>query len=142
MGPKLTLCDTRRINLYPVGGQAPTKVPHAPARAEGGLQGGWDPSEARHLSAMPFHGHTSTLDRCVPLLVPHDLLSGWKSSAWRRSAPRRSRHSAIERSTACEPSQRWRSVGYGPWRSLPARGTRWSRDYWADNGSRTRLAPA
>jgi hypothetical protein len=30
------LCDTRRINLYPVGGQAPTKVPHAPARAEGG----------------------------------------------------------------------------------------------------------
>src|SRR5215470_9974380 len=31
--------------------RARTKIPHAPARAERGLQGGWDPSGRRRLSA-------------------------------------------------------------------------------------------
>src|ERR1700756_5719018 len=67
--------------LISVRGSSPYQGPSCTCEGGRGLQGGWDPSEARHLSAMPFHGHTSTLDRCVPLLVPQDLLSGWKSLA-------------------------------------------------------------
>jgi hypothetical protein len=42
-----------------------TKVPHASLRGQRGLQGGWDPSASRLLSAIHTHGHTSTLDRDI-----------------------------------------------------------------------------
>lgn len=42
-----------------------TKVPHASLRGQRGLQGGWDPSASRLLSASHAHGHTSTLDRDI-----------------------------------------------------------------------------
>ena len=39
------------------------EVPHAPVCEGGRLQGGWDPSRPRHLTALPTNGHTSSLDR-------------------------------------------------------------------------------
>ena len=53
------LCGARRINLYPAGASPRTKVPHATCEGTG-LQGGWDPSATRLLSASHAHGHTST----------------------------------------------------------------------------------
>src|SRR6516164_6648795 len=55
------LCGARRINLYPAGASPRTKVPHATCEGTG-LQGGWDPSATRLLSASHAHGHTSTLE--------------------------------------------------------------------------------
>ena len=57
-----SLCSNSRcINLYPVGIES---VPRSPMhRCEGkGLQGGWDHSSWRRLSAMSNSDHTSTLD--------------------------------------------------------------------------------
>ena len=42
-------------------GEPRTKVPHATCEGTG-LQGGWDPSATRLLSASHAHGHTSTLE--------------------------------------------------------------------------------
>jgi hypothetical protein len=41
--------------------EASYKVPHATCEGTG-LQGGWDPSATRLLSASHAHGHTSTLE--------------------------------------------------------------------------------
>jgi len=49
-----------RINLYPVGIEARTKVPCKSARAQGSKEG-WDPSIGRRIAASRRTGHTSHL---------------------------------------------------------------------------------
>jgi hypothetical protein len=56
----LRACGTRRTNLYPAG-YNPFQGPSCALRGLG-LQGGWDHSLPRRLSAMSKSGHTSTLD--------------------------------------------------------------------------------
>jgi hypothetical protein len=56
----LRACGTRRTNLYPAG-YDPFQGPSCALRGLG-LQGGWDHSLLRRLSAMSESGHTSTLD--------------------------------------------------------------------------------
>ena len=53
-------CGARRTNLYPAGCN-PFQGPSCALRGRG-LQGGWDHSLPRRLSAMSRSGHTSTLD--------------------------------------------------------------------------------
>src|SRR4029077_12361010 len=53
-------CGARRTNLYPAGCN-PFQGPSCALRGRG-LQGGWDHSLPRRLSAMSRPGHTSTLD--------------------------------------------------------------------------------
>jgi hypothetical protein len=49
-------------------GRAPYQGPsYIVARAKG-LQGGWDQSTKRRLSANRGYGHTSTLDRNIPFV--------------------------------------------------------------------------
>ena len=52
------LCGTRRINLYPVGGESP--VPRSlMQQCEGaGLQGGWDHSTLRRIAVSGTDGGT------------------------------------------------------------------------------------
>jgi hypothetical protein len=122
-----SLCDARHINLYPVRLEP---VPKSLMHLRG--QKGGSKEDGTHLEGGVFQPckrtvtHPTLESVCSSLSFLRLLLSGWdcKPSTWRRPAPHRSRDSATERSTACGPPQRWRSAGYGPWRSLLARGTR------------------
>ena len=60
--PLLNLCDTRRINLYPVGLEPKPRSLMQHCEGRKGLQGGWDPSLRWRLAATPPGGHASTLD--------------------------------------------------------------------------------
>ena len=64
----MNLCDTRRINLYPVGLEPKPRSLMQHCEGRKGLQGGWDPSLRRRLAATPPGGHASTLDWYVPLV--------------------------------------------------------------------------
>ena len=72
--PLLNLCDTRRINLYPVGLEPKPRSLMQHCEGRKGLQGGWDPSLRRRLAATPPGGHASTLDWYVPLVSLQDSM--------------------------------------------------------------------
>ena len=67
----MTLCDARRIHLYPVGVEPVPRSLMQLCEGRGGLQGGWDPSLPRRIAALAHHGHSSTLDRYVALVDIH-----------------------------------------------------------------------
>ena len=67
----MSLCDARRIHLYPVGVEPVPRSLMQRCEGRGGLQGGWDPSLPRRIAALAHHGHSSTLDRYVALVDIH-----------------------------------------------------------------------
>src|SRR6516225_3615805 len=62
-------------------GFARTRVPHAFCEGEG-LQGGWDQSYTRHISAKSGRGHASTLDSGVCSVSPSVALSFQLCANW------------------------------------------------------------
>src|ERR1700739_3088324 len=65
------------------GGEPRTKVPHATCEGTG-LQGGWDPSATRLLSASHAHGHTSTLESVVVFVLFQQFELHLQNGALRR----------------------------------------------------------
>ena len=86
-------------STYIRSGRARTKVPRATCEGTG-LQGGWDPSATRLLSASHAHGHTSTLESVLCCFRPLSAIR-ITPSEWRPQAPDLSRDSARARSAAC-----------------------------------------
>src|SRR6202023_2152665 len=77
-GALIEICGTRRINLYPVGITRPYQGPSCIVARAKGLQGGWDQSIRRRLAAMCPNGHSSTLDRHIPLIGLQDSIRSYQ----------------------------------------------------------------